>query len=127
MGIMPDNAPAKWLTIPQAVAETGKSERTIRRWIAEKRLATRRESGRVLVNLADLPPAYSAEVEAGQRDDCQARVRQLEADITRLSELLAEVRGERDYLRQLHAMKEARQLEAATPPARRTWRWPWGK
>lgn len=120
--------PDNWVTISEAVGLTGKSERTIRRYIADGSLSNRREKGRLWVNLADIAPAdsdaFSPESptpSARQADDCQARVTQLEADVTRLTELLAEVRGERDYLRQLHAMKEAKLIEATTPLARRSW------
>lgn len=135
----PDTPPGvskghKWVTISEAVGLTGKSERTIRRYIADGSLSNRRERGRRLVNLADIatidsdpPSPESSQPSTGQADDCQARVRQLEADVRRLSELLVEVRSERDYLRQLHAMKEAKLIEATTPPARRTWWWPWSK
>jgi hypothetical protein len=120
---MPDN----WVTISEAVGLTGKSERTIRRYIADGSLSNRRERGRLLVNLTDILASESATPESpgitGKAEqDCQAEVR-------RLSDLLEEVRGERDYLRQLHAMSQAKLIEATaseTKPRPR-WRWPWSK
>jgi hypothetical protein len=115
--------PDKWMTISQAVAETGKSERTIRRWIATHRLPTQRKAGRLLVNLADIGPDIEQATPAtpdtsGALSDCQAKVAQLEA-------VLAEVISERDYLRQAHMMALASNQKLIEAPARRAWRWPW--
>jgi hypothetical protein len=125
--------PDNWTTITEAVAESGKSERTIRRWIADGRLANRREGGRVLVNLADIDPDIEQATPAtpdtsGALSDCQAKVAQLEA-------VLAQVEGERDRLAQALERSQAismglvnqQKLIEASPPARRPWWQVWGK
>lgn len=121
--------PDQWVTISEAVGLLSLSERTIRRYIADGSLPNRRERGRLLVNLADIlerEPVTSGPPESpgitGKADqDCLAEVR-------RLSDLLEEVRGERDYLRQLHAMSQAKLIEATNPtPARPRWWWPWSR
>lgn len=127
---MPPDAtrpPDKWVTISEAVGLLSLSERTIRRYVADGSLSSRRERGRLWVNLADILPALpempgtpdTPGITGKADQDCQAEVR-------RLSDLLEEVRGERDYLRQLHAMSQAKLIEATASESKpRRWRWPW--
>ena len=69
----------------------------------------------------DVQPVTPAKVEI-----LQAQVAGLTADVDRLRGLLTEIRGERDYLRQMLAgalVKQPDLIEA--PGLRRRWRWPW--
>jgi len=128
--LMADNAPDNWITIAEAVGRTGKSERTLRRWVADNRLSTRRESGRVLVNLADLaeiePAAAAAAPDITGAPATPAEVARLQAEVARLQALLQAVESERDYLRQMLAAAlggQQRLIEAQA--SRPRWWWPW--
>lgn len=87
---------SKWVTMTEAVAIFGKSERTLRRWVEEGRIEARRERGRVLL-------LVHVTKTAGDRPPGHAPDRTETADITpaELAELktrLEEVTRQRDYL-----------------------------
>jgi len=49
---MTDDA-VKWVTIADAVIALGKSDRTLRRWVAGDKLPHKREQGRILVDISE--------------------------------------------------------------------------
>lgn len=123
-----DIAP-NWTPIDKAAAHTGKSDRTLRRWVASGKLAHRREAGRLYVDLSS--PALTGGDTGIDNELTEARqqLATLTAELASVKAVLSEVIGERDYLRQALAMSltfEQKRLEATNPPARR-WRWPWSK
>lgn len=128
--------PDRWVTISEAVGLTGKSERTIRRYIADGSLANRREKGRVFVNLTDILQA--TESPPPGESDSLAEVAKLQAEVTRLSDINTILERElEDWKRQsgkweaqaalLTAVigNQPKTIEAPNPPSR--WRWPWSK
>lgn len=122
---MADNPPGHWLTISEAAHYFRISERTLRRRIAAGQLPTQKEGGRVLVMVYDSPAD-----KGGQADTApavSAKLAELEAEVRRLSDLLSQVEGERDYLRQAlaAAMSKIPAIEAGAEskpdPERRPW------
>ena len=114
----------QWLTIKAAAEALGRPQRTIRRWASDGRLPSDRSGPLILVDIAATGPATTAKVTA-TADEVTA----LQAEIERLRAVLAEVRSERDYLRQAHAasmQNVARLTERASEPRRR-FRWPWAR
>ncbi len=105
----PDDFPGKWITISEAVSYFRVSERTIRRRIATGLLPTKHEGGRVLIYLYDTEPDKSN----APASDVAELVR-LQAEVRRLSDLLSQAEGERDYLRQAlaAALSKIPQIEA---------------
>lgn len=128
-----DNDRPTWTPIDKAAELSGKSDRTLRRWVASGKLRHRREAGRLYVDLSS--PALTGG-DSGQDSDiaselteARQQIATLTAELASVKAVLSEVIGERDYLRQALAMSltlEQKRLEAATPPAR-PWRWPWQK
>ena len=119
----------QWLTVRGAARALGKSERTIRRWVASGKIPADRDTGGLLVDVAGLTPGH-----ATTTPDVAGEVAALRAEIERLGDLLAEVRAERDYLRaalsnaQAVAMSltgEQRLLTERAGEPRRRFRWPW--
>lgn len=47
----PDAGGARWVTVPEAVELTGKSERTIRRWVADGRVPSQTANGTRMIRL----------------------------------------------------------------------------
>lgn len=129
--------PDKWVTISEAVGLLSLSERTIRRYVADGNLSSRRERGRLWVNLADILPAPATPTP--DTPDSPAKVAKLQAEIDRLQALLQAATEDRDYLRQALATALTTQqklIEATLPTplrqaqdvaARPRWRWPWSK
>lgn len=48
-GAAPPNQDGEWMTVSEAVARTGRAERTIRRWIDDGSIEHKRQAGRLLV------------------------------------------------------------------------------
>jgi hypothetical protein len=120
----------EWITISEAVARSGKSERTIRRYVAEGLVTSKREGKRLLVSLPDLlkhvsPPDWSDESKPAAPTDLQAENRRLQAELDKSQALLQATAADRDYLRQaLAAALNAQQTLLEAGPRRRWW-WPW--
>ena len=110
----------RWVTVAVAAKALGKSERTIRRWVADGKIPSDRTTPVLRVDIAGLTPAH-----ATTTPDAASEVAALQAEIERLRAVLAEVREDRDYLRQALAasLSTDRQLTDGRP--RRRFRWPW--
>lgn len=122
---MADNPQSRWVTMTEAIAIFGKSERTLRRWVEDGRIEARRERGRVLL-LVHVGKADTNRTTAAAPDRTES------ADITpaELAELktrLEEVTRQRDYLEQAlaAAMSKIPAIEAGAEsktPARPWWK-----
>lgn len=147
-GRNPDDFPGRWITVTEAIGIFGVSERTIRRRIATGLLPIKHESGRVLIYLYDTPPDNRQAAPEGGKVAGE-RLTELQAENRRLSDLLAQVEGERDFLRSalatsmqneqrlieagdvatastLRSETQASQAEADLPQGKtRRWWWPW--
>ena len=99
---------AIWLSVSQAAIRLGKSERTIRRYI---------DIGRLPIDRTRTPFC----VDIGGEVLPQAGGPDTTGEVARLQELLDEVRGERDYLRQALATALSTRKLIAAPGARRWW------
>lgn len=121
----PDDIAPNWTPIDKAAALSGKSDRTLRRWVASGKLAHKRESGRLYVDLSS--PVLASDETLPITDIATARqqIATLTAELATVKAVLSEVIGERDYLRQVHAMSLASQQKLIEAPRR--WRWPWSK
>jgi hypothetical protein len=111
---MADEQQARWVTIADAARLLGKNERTIRRMMASGRLANDRTGPLIRV---DIGPHMTGEVSG-------LDVTVLVAENERLKAVLEEIRAERDYLRQVHAMALTltKQIEALRTERRAWWR-----
>lgn len=112
-GRNPDDFPGRWITVTEAIGIFGVSERTIRRRIATGLLPTKHEGNRVLIYLYDTAP------DEGQAGAGNVSGGNLEAEVRRLTGILSQVEGERDYLRQAlaAAMSKIPAIEASSQPA----------
>jgi len=127
----------QWVTIAAAAEALSRSERTIRRWASDGRLPADRSGPVILVDVAgqvsdtmaaapdmagQVADAVTPEIEA-----LRAKVVTLQAEVRRLGDVLAEVRSERDYLRQAHAasMQNVALLTERAEDQPRRFRWPW--
>lgn len=89
-----------WVSVSEAVRLTGKSERTVRRWMTGGRLAVRDDAGTLVVGVPpELVPDDRQATATPDMPDMATKVAELEADVRRLQALLEQVTGERDYLR----------------------------
>jgi hypothetical protein len=131
MAAMSDEQRARWVGIGQAAKALDKSERTIRRMMADARLSVDRKGPVILVDIGPFVVDNRADERQAKSDNVtdtpdtvtgEVDVAALLADNERLRALLEEVRQERDYLRQVHAMALTltKQLEAPRTE-RRTW------
>lgn len=136
-----DREPGRWVTMPEAVAHFGRSERTLRRWMDRGQLRHKNEGGRALVFITALPD--TAPDSAGPEPDIApdaapvtpdkgpdsdrptpdsppdpAEVAQLRADLASAQAALAEVRNERDFLRQALATSMQTQQQLIEGQAR---------
>jgi hypothetical protein len=89
-----------WLTVVEAAHATGKSERTIRRWMAGGKVT--RSGALVGLPATSAIPDMTATGEVAEVPDTPDMA-QLRAELDKVTALLTEVTGERDYLRQAHA------------------------
>jgi len=119
----------KWLTIPEAAAALGKSQRTIQRMISTHRLPTMRRAGRVLVGVGgDIPP--ESDIILADQLTVRDKVARLQAELDRVKATLAAVISERDYLRAalereqtvtLATLTTTRQIDAPRGSGDRPW------
>lgn len=125
-----DIAP-NWTPIDKAAALSGKSGRTLRRWVASGKLAHKREAGRLYVDLSSPVLASDVALPTTDIDNELTEVRQqiatLTTELASVKAVLNEVIGERDYLRQMLAMSLSSQQKLIEAPARPRWWWPWSK
>ena len=89
-----------WVSVSEAVRLTGRSERTVRRWMTGGRLAVRDDAGTLVVGVPPelVPDDRQAQATPGT-PDMTAKVAELEASVRHLQAMLEQVTGERDYLR----------------------------
>ena len=130
-----DTTETRWVTVAVAAEALGKSERTIRRWVASGKLPTDRTTPAILVDIAGHMPPRGVPKPEGDTTmpDVAGEVAALRAEIERLREALDTCQAERDRLWQsldnaqaiaLALIGEQRLLtERASGPRR--WRWPW--
>lgn len=110
-GTAPPNPDGEWLTVSEAVARTGRAERTIRRWIDDGSIEHKRQAGRVLVWVPS--PAAAPDVAVTQQ---LALLDRQEAMLQRLTDRQAELarqQAEQQAERQapLLAMLDARDAQ----------------
>ena len=111
-----------WVSVSEAVRLTGKSERTVRRWMAGGKVPTRDNAAGLQVGLTGEMVVRGRQEEATpDMPDMAARVVELEADARRLQALLEQVTGERDYLRQALAAALTLQQKALPKPSGNPW------
>lgn len=135
----------KWVTIEQAIVQLGKSERTIRRWVAAGRLPvdksviphkvdiatelagqegiTSSDSGRPSGAGSDVD-RFQAEIDrlSDRLDNAIAETLRLQADKDKLEEKLE---ADKTFLQNALAealVNQRKLIEAGQP---RRWRWPW--
>ena len=115
-----------WLTIKAAAETLGRPERTIRRWATDGKLPADRSGPVILVDIAGhtaaTGPATTAKVTTTADEMATLR-----AENETLRAVLAEVRSERDYLRQAHAatVQSVALLTERAGERPRRFRWPW--
>jgi len=117
---------ARWVTISEAVHLTGKTKRTIWRWVDADRLPINRDVTPFLVNVAGVVILADDTTPPDDTEALKVRLATLEHDITTLERERDELREDRDRWWQAHMMALAntqRLLEAA--PRERSWCWPW--
>ena len=113
----------EWVTVAIAAERLGKSERTIRRWVASGKIDSDRTTPALRVDIAGRVPAH-----AEPTPDAAGEIAGLRGEIERLIALLVATEAER--ARVWHALGLALSgdrpmlTERATSPRRR-WRWPW--
>ena len=129
----------RWVTVAEAAEALGKSERTIRRWLADGKVAGDRTGPAILVDIAGhMPPADVPKPEGDTTTpDVAGEVAALQAEIERLREALDTCQAERDRLWQsldnaqaiaLALTGERRLLtERVGERPRRRFRWPWAR
>jgi len=105
----------RWCTIQEAAGQLGKSERTVRRMVSANKLAYKRDGRRLLVNLAGVVPAET------DRVDMTVEVARLQAQVDKLTVLVDQLTGERDYLRSALASALRLQQAAIEAPKARQW------
>lgn len=114
----------------------GKSERTVRRWVADGKLAADRAGTALLVDIARHMPDTEAATPSGAAamPDTTGELDALRAEVTRLREALDTCQAERDRLWQsldnaqaiaLALTGEQRLLTERASEARRRWWPPW--
>lgn len=117
------NSQPDWVPIAQATGITGRSERTLRRWVQEDRIPHTRDGRRILVDVSMYRQATPGIImaETGVLD-MQARVSNLQNQV----EMLQGVIDRQDsYIQFLQEMLREQQPRALPEP--RKFRWPWQK
>lgn len=123
---MPDENELRWVTVSGAVGALGKSERTIRRYIAIKSLPSKLENGKLRVGLPGLEQV-TPEDKPAQPDDTPAQpdpardVPALQAKLDAQQDIIEQLTGERDYLRQILAGAILEQKLIKSAPRRTFW------
>lgn len=110
---------AQWTRITDAVRLTGKSDRTLRRWVTSGRLPALRKGAALWVNLAGVATVPQPDAPASADADATLR-----AELAALRTQCDSLTEERDYLRAMLSQALAPQRTAIEPPPRQ-WRWPW--
>ena len=134
---MHDNVGAQWRTLAEAISITGRSERTLRRWAsADKIPAKRDDDGGLLVDVTDIEPKPSrtrAEVadipgvadkpqaEAAEVTAWRTKAETAERDLAETRRQVADLTGERDYLRSALAAALSSPQRALPAPRKRPW------
>lgn len=67
-GAAPANPAGDWVTVSEAVARTGKAERTVRRWVDEGLLDSKRQAGRLLIWMPATGAAPATDVISDRQD-----------------------------------------------------------
>jgi len=119
---------ARWVTIGEAVRLTGKSKRTIWRWVDAGKVTINRDVTPFVVDVSGVAILADDTTPPDDTEALTVRVATLERDITTLERERDDLREDRDRWWQAHMMALAntqRLLEAA--PTERAWRWPWQK
>lgn len=117
-----------WVSVSEAVRLTGKSERTIRRWMTGGKVPTRDTLAGMEVGLAGNLVNHDRRTPATpDMPDLAVRVAELEASVRHCQALLEQVTGERDYLRSalaasLTTTQKLLPARAGQPPWWRFWR-----
>lgn len=113
-----------WTTIKESCRLLGKTDRTIRRWIASGRLPCQRTSEGLRVNIG----AVMKSGHATDNDKAQAANNDtilLQADVRRLTETVMALTADRDYLRDALQREQQVQLVRQIPDnlesSRRRW------
>lgn len=90
-----------WVNVSEAVRLTGKSERTVRRWMTGGKVPTRDTLAGLEVGLTgELVKEGTQATATPDTPDMTTKVTELETSVRHLQALLEQVTGERDYLRQ---------------------------
>jgi excisionase family DNA binding protein len=111
----------RWVSVAEAAAALDKSDRTIRRMVADGRLTSRKEGARLFVNLADVLPAGADALSDVSSQD--VTIVSLRAEVDKLQALNSQLSDERDFLRSALASAMTKALE---PPRERPWWRFWG-
>jgi len=100
-----DNDNDKWVTVSEAAALLGCSERTVWRRVKAEELDIDRSVTPHLVRVSDVVSdrVVTETDNVSELSELRLQVASLEAEVERLREVLQEVRSERDYLRSAHA------------------------
>ena len=119
-----------WVTIREATEILGRTDRTLRRWVAQGKLHIDKSQTPFVVDISDYyqlsetaepdTPDMSADADTMRTgaSGLAVEVDRLSAEVVRLQELLEDARNERDSWKQAHYMALANQqrlLEAPRP------------
>ena len=86
----------RWVSVREAARLLGRSERSVRRWVAEGKLIVNRSGPVTVVDIGGQVPGVDVTTA-----DVTGEVDRLQAGCDRLREVLASVTGERDRLREV--------------------------
>lgn len=111
----------RWVTVTDAAALLGKSERTIRRWVADNKLEVDKSETPYLVNVTGMIPAHAGPSDQGDIAALKAEIKALKAQIEGLETLIDELRGQRDYLRQVIAASLTQSQKLLEAKTGRSW------
>jgi len=102
-----------WMVIAQACQALGKSERTIRRWIDNKKLPSRQgDNGiEVLVEPIGTETGIEAALPLALPGELQARIVQLKAELERRDRQITELQKDNRHLREQLQEKDKRIME----------------
>ena len=120
----------RWTSVIEASKLLGKSERTIRRWMAGGRLSVREVPTGQEVNIGPylLNPNMTDDA-MPETTDRRATLASLRQEVAMLRELNRQVTDERDYLRQALGMAlslQQKQIAETVETGRRHW-WQFGR
>lgn len=107
-----DIGSGRWVSVSEAAGVLSVSERTVRRRVASGELPSRRDGRRLLVNVSGV---VSSEV------DTMTEVVRLQAEVDKLTAIVNQLTGERDYLRGLVAEVMLLRQPVIEAPKERAW------